>query len=94
MDARPIHSTTENISSGGLFFFSSTAFEDGEALHCQISLPNEVARPLGQAASLECEMRVLRSELRSDERYGIACEMRKYRVRAVADGVIPQLQPG
>jgi hypothetical protein len=84
-NAAPVHSTLENICSGGLLFVSSAAFAGREAMRCHIALPDDVARPLGSAAVLECDLEVLRSEPRNGYGYGIACQIKTYCVRAQCD---------
>lgn len=60
-EARPVATRTENMSSGGLYFFSALPFQEGERLHCLATIPTQ-GSPSENHQFLACDVRVVRTE--------------------------------
>ena len=73
---RPVESTTENLSSEGLYCITREAFKLGEHLQCMIVIPETVVG-LESPILLECQVTIRRVEnLRHG--FGLGCHIEDY----------------
>ena len=71
-----VESTTENLSSEGLYCIISEPFKPGERLQCMLAIP-EGSFGLESSVGLECHVTVRRMEqLRSG--FGLGCHIEDY----------------
>ena len=75
-----VESTTENLSSEGLYCMTSEPFKPGERLQCEIIVP---AAGLGLEAPvvLECHVTVRRAEY-LERGFGLGCHIEDYSLRS------------
>jgi hypothetical protein len=72
----PVESTTENLSSEGLYCISQEPFKQGERLQCMIVIPETVVG-LESPILLECQVTIRRVEnLRHG--FGLGCHIEDY----------------
>jgi hypothetical protein len=71
---RPIQTRTENISSQGFYFILEHPLIPGEALDCELAIPNYGSG--GVTRSIVCKADVVRVESRGAESgFGVGCRM-------------------
>ena len=75
---KPIDSTTENLSSEGLYCVSRKAFKTSEGLRCEIVIP-KATLGLDVPVVLECQVTVRRVE-RVESYFGLGCHIDDYSV--------------
>jgi hypothetical protein len=85
-----VETTTQNLSSQGLYYLSRKCFTVGEWLLCRLKiLPNDSG---GGESCLECRVQVVRVEDNLMEGlYGVACRTEDYRFVA---GQLDRIFPG
>jgi len=71
-EAGPIESTTENLSSVGLYCITKEAFKPGERLQCEIVVPGESFGSPEASLRLQCDVTVRRVE-HLPEGFGLGC---------------------
>lgn len=82
-DDRPVASRTENISSGGLYFFSALPFQIGERLHCIVVIPPQSSRA-DRNQFLACDVRVVRIDAAPFDGFGIGCLIEDHWLQSTA----------
>jgi len=71
---------TQDLSSDGFFFFSSTAFCLGDLLECTILVPAHGPEAPGSTLPLRCKARIVRVDAADSQgAYGVACCIEDYR---------------
>ena len=79
--APPVETTTENLSSEGLYCIIREPFKPGERIQCEISIP--VTLGLETPVVLGCHVTVKRVEpLRAIGAFGLACQIEDYAIAA------------
>ena len=74
-----IESTTENLSSQGLYCIASEPFKPGERLQCEIVIPGESLGSPDSSLRLQCHVTVRRVE-HLDRGFGLGCHIEDYSV--------------
>ena len=70
------HTVTEDVSSGGVYFFLPEAIPDGTAVEVEMTLPTEIT--LGAPVRVRCQGRIQRCVLKPGESAGMATMIEKY----------------
>jgi len=78
-EGRSIESTTENLSSQGLYCIASEPFRPGERRRCEIAIPGESLGFLDSSIRLQCHVAVRRVE-HLDRGFGLGCHIEDYSV--------------
>jgi hypothetical protein len=87
-----IKSVTQNLSSGGFYFYSQVAITPGEALSCVLTIPSHLPSGREKDRVLDCRVRVTRVEPSpTGDTFGIACEIEEYHLAIPED--CGQMQP-
>ncbi len=76
---KSVDSTTENLSSEGLYCITKRAFKLGERLRCEIALPGESLGFPESPVRLQCDVTVKRVEMVPDG-FGLGCHIEDYEV--------------
>jgi PilZ domain-containing protein len=84
-EGQSIESTTENLSSQGLYCIASEPFKPGERLQCEIFIPGESLGFSESSIRLQCQITVTRLEL-LDSGFGLGCHVEDY---TLATGLPP-----
>jgi hypothetical protein len=75
----PVQTTTENLSSGGLYCISPVPLGIGELLVCTLRFPAHDPRGGNRLLTLQCTVEVLRSEaVAAAVGFGTACQIQDY----------------
>ena len=77
LQGQSVESTTENLSSGGLYCITPVPFKPDEHLQCEITLPGESFGSSGLFLRLQCRIKVRRVE-RLLSGFGVGCEIEDY----------------
>jgi len=86
--AQPVETTTENLSSDGLYCVTREPFQLGERLQCEIFIPGEGLGFSESPVRLQCKVTVRRVEnLDAISAFGLGCHIEDY---ALATGSPPQ----
>ncbi len=72
-----VESTTENLSSEGLYCIISEPFKPGERLQCEIVIPGESLGSSESSIRLQCHVTVRRVEP-LDRGFGLGCHIEDY----------------
>lgn len=75
-EKREAHTVTQDVSSGGLYFFLPEGIPSGTAVEVELTLPTQVT--LAGPLRVRCRGRILRCVMRPDESAGIATVIEKY----------------
>ena len=75
----PIESTTENLSSEGLYCITQEPFKQGERLQCEIVIPGESFGSSEPFLRLQCHVTVKRVEP-VHRGFGLGCHIEDYSV--------------
>jgi hypothetical protein len=75
-----VETTTENLSSEGLFCISSKPFKIGERLRCEVVIPDALG--LDAPIVLECHVTVKRVEYYQSG-FGLGCHIEDYGLSSV-----------
>jgi hypothetical protein len=75
-EQRQAHAVTQDVSSGGLYFFLSEAIPDGTAVEINMTLPTNIT--LGTPVRVRCQGRIKRCVPRQGESTGMATMIEKY----------------
>jgi PilZ domain len=81
----PVASTTENLSSEGLYCITSEPFKPGERLQCEIVIPGESFGFSESSIRMQCHVTVRRVEP-LDRGFGLGCHIEDY---TLATGLPP-----
>src|SRR5216684_3832900 len=73
----PVESTTENLSSEGLYCITTEPFRPGERLQCVIVIPGESFGFSESSIRLQCHVTVRRVEP-LDRGFGLGCHIEDY----------------
>ena len=68
-----LHTESEDISSGGVYFFLPTEIENGSLVELVIVLPHEIT--LAESVRVRCQARVQRTEIKKRYWVGMAAEI-------------------
>ena len=81
--ADTLQTVTQDLSSGGFYCLSRAPLQCGEPLLCALTVPTYEPGDRDHTVSLECRVRVVRSERVSEEGFfGIACQIEDFRFPA------------
>jgi len=75
-EKRTAHTVTQDVSSGGVYFFLPEAIPDGTVVEVEMTLPTQIT--LGPPVRVRCQGRILRCSLKPGESAGIATMIEKY----------------
>jgi len=75
-EQRQAHAVTQDVSSGGVYFFLPEAIPDGTAVEIEMTLPTQIT--LGTPMRVRCQGRIQRSVLKPGESTGMATMIEKY----------------
>jgi PilZ domain len=75
-ERRSAHTITQDVSSGGVFFFLPEAIPDGTAVEIEMTLPAQIT--LGTPVRVRCQGRIQRCVLTPGESTGMATMIEKY----------------
>ena len=75
-EQRQAHAVTQDVSSGGVYFFLPEAIPDGTAVEIEMTLPAQIT--LGTPVRVRCKGRIQRCVLRPGESTGMATMIEKY----------------
>jgi hypothetical protein len=75
-EQRKAHTVTQDVSSGGLYFFLPEAIPDGTAVEVEMTLPTQIT--LGAPVRVRCQGRIQRCVLKAGESAGMATMIEKY----------------
>lgn len=78
-----VESTTENLSSEGLYCITKTTFKLGERLICEIALPGKSLGFPESPIRLQCHITVRRVESVPNG-FGLGCHIEDYAVKTVS----------
>jgi PilZ domain len=73
---REAHTVTQDMSSGGVYFFLPYRIPEGTAIEVEMTVPTEITR--GPSKRMVCRGRIRRCELKAGERVGVATVIEKY----------------
>jgi hypothetical protein len=73
---RQAHAITQDVSSGGLYFFLPEAIPDGTTVEIEMTLPTNIT--LGTPVKVRCQGRIQRCVLKQGESTGLATMIEKY----------------
>ena len=76
-ETAPVESTTENLSSEGLYCITKERFRTGERLHCEIIIPEENFGSPEPFLRLQCHITVKRVE-HVHRGFGLGCHIEDY----------------
>jgi PilZ domain len=75
-EQRQAHAVTQDVSSGGLYFFLPEAIPDGTTVEIEMTLPTNIT--LGTPVKVRCLGRIQRCVLKQGESTGLATMIEKY----------------
>ena len=75
-EQRKAHTITQDVSSGGVYFFLPEAIPDGTAVEVEMTLPTQIT--LGAPVRVRCQGRIQRCVLKPGESAGMATMIEKY----------------
>jgi hypothetical protein len=75
-EQRQAHAVTQDVSSGGVYFFLPEAIPDGTAVEIEMTLPAQIT--LGTPVRVRCKGHIQRCVLRPGESTGMATVIEKY----------------
>jgi hypothetical protein len=75
-EQRKAQAVTQDVSSGGLYFFLPEAIPDGTAVEIEMTLPTNIT--LGTPVKVRCQGRIQRCVLKQGESTGLATMIEKY----------------
>jgi PilZ domain len=73
---RQAHAVTQDVSSGGVYFYLPEAIPDGTAVEIEMTLPTQIT--LGTPVRVRCKGRIQRCVLKPGESVGMATMIEKY----------------
>ena len=75
-EQRKARTVTQDVSSGGVYFFLAEAIPDGTAVEVEVTLPTQIT--LGPPVRVRCQGRIQRCDLKPSESAGMATMIEKY----------------
>ena len=75
-EQRKAHAVTQDVSSGGVYFFLPEAIPDGTAVEIEMTLPAQIT--LGTPVRVRCQGRIQRCVSKPGESTGMATMIEKY----------------
>jgi hypothetical protein len=84
-EQRKAHTVTQDVSSGGVYFFLPEAIPDGTHVEVEMTLPTQVT--LGSPLRVRCQGRIQRCILKPGESAGIATVIEKYEFLSASEDV-------
>ena|ERR1700694_2789030 len=75
-EQRKAHAVTQDVSSGGVYFFLPEAIPDGTAVEIEMTLPTQIT--LGTPVRVRCQGRIQRCVSKPGESTGMATMIEKY----------------
>lgn len=83
-DRRTVSAETDDLSVHGFYCTSAEPFFPGERLQCEILIPEGARGADGEALTLQCQVQVVRVEVRGLEPgFGVACKIEDRRLTVV-----------
>jgi hypothetical protein len=82
---REAHAVTQDVSSGGLYFYLPEAIPNGTAVEIELTLPTQIT--LGTPVRVCFKGRIQRCVLKAGESAGIATMIEKYEFLSETKGV-------
>lgn len=73
-----IETTTEDLSSNGFYCHTNARINVGESVFILLQAPAHDPTGQDQTYALQCEGRVVRVDVTSDGRFGVACRIEDY----------------
>ena len=73
---RQARAVTQDVSSGGMYFYLPEAIPDGTAVEIEMTLPTQIT--LGTPVRVRCKGRIQRCVLKPGESTGMATMIEKY----------------
>jgi ATP/maltotriose-dependent transcriptional regulator MalT len=81
-----VYTESENISSRGVYFCLPTEIENGSWVELLLVMPHEIT--LDEPVRLRCQARVRRTEIKKENRVGIAAEIEVYQLAQLSVKVV------
>ena len=75
-EQREAHTVTQDMSSGGVYFYLPAGIPEGTAVEIDIMLPTQIT--LGAPTRVRCQGRIHRCELKAGDTSGMAAAIEKY----------------
>ena len=75
-EQREAHTVTQDMSSGGMYFFLPEGIPEGTAVEIEMTLPTQIT--LGASTRVRCQGRIHRCELKAGGTSGMATAIEKY----------------
>jgi hypothetical protein len=73
---RKAHTISQDVSSGGVYFFLPAGIPEGTAIEVEMTLPAEIT--LGEPVRVRCQGRIKRCLQKTGEAVGMATAIEKY----------------
>ncbi len=73
---REAHTITQDLSSGGMYFYLAEGIPDGTIVQVEMTLPAQIT--LGAPMRVRCQGRIQRCEPKTGEAVGMATAIEKY----------------
>jgi len=91
-ELREAHTVTQDMSSGGVYFFLPAGIPEGTAVEIEMTVPTQIT--LGPPTRVRCQGRIQRCELKAGDTAGMAtaierCEFLAETEDTAEDGQIP-----
>ena len=84
-EQRKAHAVTQDVSSGGVYFFLPEAIPDGTAVEIEMTLPTQIT--LGTPVRVRCQGRIQRCVSKPGESTGMATMIEKYEFLSSSEDV-------
>jgi hypothetical protein len=75
-EQREAHTVTQDMSSGGVYFFLPERIPEGTAVEVEMTMPSQIT--LGAPTRVRCQGRIRRCELKAGDTAGMATAIEKY----------------
>ena len=75
-EQREAHTVTQDMSSGGVYFFLPAGIPEGTAVEVEMTMPTQIT--LGAPTRVRCQGRIHRCELKAGDIAGMAMAIEKY----------------
>lgn len=75
-EEREAHTATQDMSSGGVYFFLPEGIPEGTAVEVEMTLPTQIT--LGAPTKVRCQGRIRRCEQKAGQTAGMATAIEKY----------------
>ena len=75
-EQREAHTVTQDMSSGGVYFFLPAGIPQGTAVEIEMTMPTQIS--LGAPTRVRCQGRIQRCELKAGDTAGMATAIEKY----------------